>query len=164
MSELPHLPPAVQPARAVVWALHLALPVAALWLLLGQPSTDLLWEHHANHFWLVLIVAAVNVVVGLRMSVAARRHIDPRLFLVSLALLSSAGFLLLHALATPGVLVSHANLGFDISQPVGLAVASVFAVLSCLPWPAARTPDKAAAVRPEPALPTTAAPRSFRVL
>jgi class 3 adenylate cyclase len=164
MSELGHLPPAVQPARAVVWALHLALPVAALWLLLGQPSTDLVWEHHANHFWLVLIVAAVNVVVGLRMSIAARRHIDTRLFLVSLAFLSSAGFLLLHALATPGVLLSHANLGFDISQPVGLAVASVFAVLSCLPWPAARTPDKGSAVRPGPALPATAAPRSFRFL
>jgi class 3 adenylate cyclase len=143
VAQLTHIPPAVQPARAIVWALHLALPVAALWLLLGQPSTDIAWEQHASHFWLVLAVAAVNVVVGAGMSVAARRRSDARLFLVSLAFLSSAGFLLLHALATPGVLVSHANLGFDISQPVGLAVASVFAVLSCLPWPAAAaTPSK----------------------
>jgi class 3 adenylate cyclase/Ca2+/Na+ antiporter len=76
--------------------------------------------------------------------VAARRHLDARLFLVSLAFLSSAGFLLLHALATPGVLLSHANLGFDISQPVGLAVASVFAVLSCLPWPEAKSNNPSA--------------------
>jgi hypothetical protein len=37
------------------------------------------------------------------MSTAARRHHDARLFLVALAFLTSAGFLLLHALATPGV-------------------------------------------------------------
>lgn len=144
MTDISHLPPAVQPARAIVWALHLALPVAALWLLLGQPATDIAWEQHASHFWLVMTVAAVNVAVGLRMSVAARRHLDARLFLVSLAFLSSAGFLLLHALATPGVLLSHANLGFDISQPVGLAVASVFAVLSCLPWPEAKSNNPSA--------------------
>jgi class 3 adenylate cyclase len=144
VTDISHLPPAVQPARAIVWALHLALPVAALWLLLGQPATDIAWEQHASHFWLVMTVAAVNVAVGLRMSVAARRHLDARLFLVSLAFLSSAGFLLLHALATPGVLLSHANLGFDISQPVGLAVASVFAVLSCLPWPEAKSNNPSA--------------------
>jgi hypothetical protein len=32
------------------------------------------------------------------------------------------------------VLLSHPNAGFDIAQPVGLAVASVFAVASCLPF------------------------------
>ncbi len=130
----PHLPPAVQPARVLVWSLHLALPVAALWLLLARPQIDAVWQHQPSHFWLVLVVAAVNVALGVRMSVAARRHTDARLFLVSLAFLSSAGFLALHALATPGVLLSHPNAGFDVAQPVGLAVASVFAVASCLPF------------------------------
>src|SRR4030095_7739472 len=73
-----------------------------------------------------------------RISMTARRHTDARLFLVSLAFLTSAGFLALHALATPGVLVSHANTGFDVAQPVGLAIASVFAVASCLPFSARR--------------------------
>jgi adenylate cyclase len=126
------LAPVVQPARAVVWALHLALPVAGLWLLLAQPSADLMWEHHPSHFWLVLVVAAVNVVLGARMGTAARQHTDPRLFLVSLAFATSAGFLLLHALATPGILISHSNAGFDLAQPAGLAIASVFAAASCL--------------------------------
>jgi class 3 adenylate cyclase len=134
-----HLPPEVQPARVLVWVLHLALPVAALWLLLARPQIDAVWEHQPSHFWLVLVVAAVNVALGVRMSIAARRHTDARLFLVSLAFLSSAGFLALHALATPGVLVAHANTGFDVAQPVGLAVASVFAVASCLPFSAERS-------------------------
>ena len=53
----PHLPPTVQPARALVWALHLALPVAALWLLLARPKVDAVWQHQPSHFWLVLVVA-----------------------------------------------------------------------------------------------------------
>ena len=131
----------VQPARVVVWALHLALPVAGLWLLLARPTADLVWQHPPSHFWLVLAVAVINVVLGAGMSGAARRHLDARLFLVSLGFLTSAGFLLLHALATPGILISHPNAGFDIAQPVGLAIASVFAVASCLPFPAAAPSD-----------------------
>jgi adenylate cyclase len=136
--EVRPLPPAVAPARVIVWALHLLVPVLGLWLLLAQPVTDLHWEHHASHFWLVLVVAGINVVLGARMGTAARRHTDARLFLVSLAFLTSAGFLLLHALATPGILVHHPNTGFDMAQPVGLALASVFAAASSFAYPAQR--------------------------
>jgi class 3 adenylate cyclase len=133
-SSRPTLPPAVQPARAVVWVLHLALPIGALWLLLARPEVDVRWQHPPSHFWLVLAVAVVNVGVGLRMGTAARKHTDARLFLVSLAFLTSAGFFALHALATPGVIVTHPNAGFDLAQPVGLALASVFALASCLSY------------------------------
>ena len=103
-----------------------------LWLLLAQPATDLVWQHHAEPLLAGLAVAAVNVGSASRMSAAAPPARDARLFLVSLAFLTSAGFLLLHALATPGVLVGHPNAGFDLAQPVGLALASVFAVGSSL--------------------------------
>jgi class 3 adenylate cyclase len=128
----PHLPPAVQPVRAVVWVLHLAIPMAGLWLLLAQPPADVRWQHAVSHFWLVFVVAAVNIVLGVRMSVVAHQRDDARLFLVSLAFLASAGFFLLHALATPGMVVHHPNLGFDLAQPVGLTVAALFAVWSAL--------------------------------
>src|SRR5687767_9566040 len=68
------------------------------------------------------------------MNVAAKRRDDARLFLVSLAFLASSGFFMLHALATPGVLVHHANVGFDVAQPVGLLLAAVFAVASSVEW------------------------------
>src|ERR671931_328353 len=58
-----------------------------------------------------------------------RNRRDARLFLVSLACLSSAGFLGLHALATPGVLLGK-NAGFELATPVGLVVASAFAAAS----------------------------------
>lgn len=123
----------VQPVRAIVWMLHLAFPLAGLWLLLAQPTADVHWQEPVSHFWIVFIVAAVNIVIGLRMAAAAARRDDARLFLVSLAFLTSAGFFMLHALATPGMVVHHANLGFDIAQPIGLTVAAIFAVASALP-------------------------------
>ena len=86
--------------RVAVWAVHRILPVAGLWLLLAQPHFDVILEHHGIHFGLVVGVAAVNVALGVRMSEVSRQRHDARLFLVSLVFLSSAGFLLLHALAT----------------------------------------------------------------
>ena len=86
------------------WALValLAVPILGLGLLLARPELDIQWEHHPSHFWLVLLTAAVNVVLAYLTNVAAGRYRDARLVLVSLAFLASAGFLGLHALATPG--------------------------------------------------------------
>ena len=112
------------------WALLLGLPVAGLGLLLARPELDLEWEHHPSHFWLVLLTAAVNVALAYVTSLAAGRYRDARLVLVSLGFLASAGFLGLHALATPGVLLSHPNVGFVIATPVGLVIASLFAAAS----------------------------------
>ena len=114
------------------WLLPLALPLAGLALLLARPQADAHWEHHPAHFWLVLIAALVSVVLGYLAGEAARRLGDARLFLVSLAFLTSAGFLGLHALATPGVLLTKPNAGFVVATPVGLFVAGLFAAASAL--------------------------------
>jgi len=116
--------------RSAVWALHVALPLLGLWLLIAQPRLDVHWQHPPSHFWIVAVVAGVNLLLGVRMNQAARGRADARLFLVSLAFLASAGFLFLHALATPGVLLHRPNGGFVVAMPVGLALASVFALAS----------------------------------
>jgi class 3 adenylate cyclase len=116
--------------RLFVIALLLLLPMAGLVLVLTVPDIDVMWEHQPSHFWLVFGVAVVNVVLGLLASEAARQREDPRLFLVSMALLASSGFLALHALATPGVVVHDRNAGFVIATPVGLLLAAGFAASS----------------------------------
>jgi adenylate cyclase len=83
----------------------------------------------------VLGVSAVSVALGALTSEAAARRSDARLFLVSLAFLASAGFLGLHALATPGVLLEGRNAGFTIATPVGLLLASAYASWSALDAP-----------------------------
>jgi adenylate cyclase len=118
---------------AVRWigiALPLAVPLAGFALLLAQPQLDVAWEHHPSHFWLVLGTAATSAVLAYATGTEAVRRGDARVLYVSLAFLSSAGFLGLHALATPGVLVADANPGFVIATPVGIAIGGVFAAWS----------------------------------
>ena len=116
----------------VPWVVPIAvtLPLAGLALLVARPEIDMEWEHHPSHFWLVLSTAAVSVVLAYVTNVAAGRFRDARLVLISFAFLSAAGFLGLHALATPGVLLEQPNAGFSIATPVGLVLASIFAAAS----------------------------------
>jgi adenylate cyclase len=110
----------------------LALPLLGLAVLLAAPDADVHWQHHPSHFWLVLITAGLNAVLAYATGVAARRRGDRRVHLVSLSFLAASGFLALHALATPGVLLDRPNLGFVIATPIGLAVAAALAALSAL--------------------------------
>jgi adenylate cyclase len=130
------------PVRLAVWAFHLLLPLAGLWLLLAVPAADLRWEHHPSHFWLVFLVAVLNVALALLVDRAARRHNDARLMLIGLGFLAAALFFGLHAVATPGVLISSRNGGFALATPAGLALASLFAAASALEFP----PQRAARV------------------
>src|SRR5215210_537293 len=88
------------------WTVALAAPLAGFFLLLAAPGLDVHWEDHPAHFWLVLAASAINAI---------------------LAYLTGAGFLGLHALATPGVLLDGRTAGFVIATPVGLAAAAAFA-------------------------------------
>jgi adenylate cyclase len=116
--------------RIVLTAAILAVPLLGLILLLQRPSLDVRWENHPAHFWLVLGSALIAAVLAYATGEAAGRRGDARLLYVSLAFLSSAGFLALHALATPGVLLGKSNVGFAIATPVGVAIGSIFAALS----------------------------------
>ena len=110
----------------------LSLPLVRLALLLAVPSIDVMWEHHPSHFLLVLAVALINVALAL---VASEARIGARTRVCSSshsALIASSGFLALHALATPGVLLDHPNSGFVIATPIGLLLASGFAAASAV--------------------------------
>jgi adenylate cyclase len=124
--------------RAALTAAALALPLAGLLLLLGVPRLDVAWEHQPAHFWLVLATAVLSFGLGLLLAEAAGRRGDARVLLVALAFLASSGFLGLHALATPGVLLAGRNAGFQIASAVGLLVAAGFAFASALPLPPAQ--------------------------
>lgn len=125
--------------RALVWAGHMALPLLGLWLLVARPEADLHWEHHLGHFVLVAGVALVNLVLALRIRSHARHRGDARLLLVSLAFLASAGFLFLHSLATPQVLLGGPNSGFVVATPVGLLLAAALVLWSSRQFGAAES-------------------------
>ncbi|MBM7504359.1 adenylate/guanylate cyclase domain-containing protein [Agromyces aurantiacus] len=127
----PTAPPPTRTSLALT-AAALAVPVIGLVMLVARPALDLQWEHQPTHFWLVLAVGAINAALAWVVGAAARLRRDARLVLVSLSFLSAAGFLALHALATPGVLLAESNTGFALATPAGLTLASVFAAWSSL--------------------------------
>jgi len=127
--------PAMLGATAVV----LVLPLAGLLLLVREPQFDVHWEHHPAHFWLVLATGGLSAALAYATGAAALRRGDARVLLVSLAFLSAAGFLGLHALATPGVLLPTPNVGFVLATPVGIALGSLFAAASSLNLSGARS-------------------------
>jgi len=90
------------------------------------------WHHQPSHFWLVLSAAAINAVLAYVTGVAARRRSEARVFLVSMAFFVSAGFLGLHALATPGVLLAESNQGFQSATPIGLFFGALFVAWSAI--------------------------------
>lgn len=121
--------------QLILVAVLLTLPLVGLAVLLAAPDADVEWQHHPSHFWLVLLTAGLNAVLAYATGVAARRRGDRRVHLVSLSFLAASGFLALHALATPGVLLDRPNLGFVIATPVGLVLAGALAALSALAAP-----------------------------
>ena len=114
------------------WLAALVLPLAVLVVLRLSDGLDQRWYRDRAHFWLVLIDAVVAAGLGFVMSEAGRRRGDARVLLVSLACLASAGFLGLHALATPGVLLDERSVGFVIAAPIGLVIAAGFAAASSI--------------------------------
>jgi class 3 adenylate cyclase len=127
--------PAARPEGAAATPLlgvgiALALPIVGLALLRSNPSWDATWQHHPAHFWLVLVAAVLSAVTAYGTGQAASRRGDARVMLVSLSFLSAAGFLALHALATPKVLLESTNPGFNLATPVGLAIGSLLAATS----------------------------------
>ncbi|WP_067718218.1 adenylate/guanylate cyclase domain-containing protein [Nocardia yamanashiensis] len=125
--------------RVALWAVHVALPAAGLWLLVSHPDLDHEFQHRGLHFWLILGAAAVSLALGILLLRAARAHRDMRLILVSLVFQLNSGFLGLHALATPGVILSTPNVGFTVAVPVGMVLGGLAALASVVEYgPTAR--------------------------
>lgn len=99
------------------------------WRLPGDPANPL---GNPFHFWVIASAGALALVLGLLMNEAGRRREDARVLLLALAMLNAAAAVLLHALATPNVLLQGRNVGFVIAAPVGLVIAAVFTAASAL--------------------------------
>jgi class 3 adenylate cyclase len=140
-------------ARAVLWIVHLALPLVGLWILLDHRQVDAHWQHGGSHAGLVGVAALLAFGLAMQVGREAGRRSDARLVLVGAGFATSAAFLAVHALATPGLLLER-NGAFDGAVPVGLLLASLLTLTATFEL---RGGFGAAVVRAAPLLPLMAA-------
>jgi adenylate cyclase len=110
-----------------MWVVAGALPLVGFVSLLLRSQLDPHFENYRAHFVCFGAVGAFAFVLGYGAGEAANRRADARVFLLSLAFMTTGGFLGLHALGTPGVLFSNEHAGFQVAVPVGLLLSSAFA-------------------------------------
>jgi adenylate cyclase len=118
--------------RIVTWAVLLAAPAVGLALLLAYPRLDVHWENQPPHFWLVLAAGILSGGLAFLTGEAAARRGDTRVLRLSIAFACASGFLGLHALATPGVLLAGKNAGFQVAAAIGLLLAAPVAAWSAV--------------------------------
>ena len=87
------------------WAAAALLPLIGLFSLLLRRRLDPAWDGSRLHFILFLAVGGAAFVLAYVAGQAAERRGDARVFLLSLAFLVTGGFLAVHAIGTPGVLI-----------------------------------------------------------
>jgi class 3 adenylate cyclase len=98
--------------------------------LLLRSKLDPEWSSPRLHVVLFLAVGGGAFILAYVAGQAADRRGDARVFLLSLAFLITGGFLAVHAIGTPGVLLNDELPGFEVAIPVGLLLAAVFAAAS----------------------------------
>lgn len=112
------------------WGLALTLPLVGLVSLFLRRQLDPTWQSNRLHFELFLLVGAGACTLAYLAGQAADRRGDARVFLLSLAFLATGGFLAVHVVGTPGILLNNDIPGFRSAIPAGMVIGSLFAFAS----------------------------------
>jgi class 3 adenylate cyclase len=112
------------------WTLAAVLPLVGLISLLLRSRIDPAWTGPRLHFGLFLAIGTGVFVLAYAAGDAAERRGDARVFLLSVAFLATGGFLMLHAIGTPGVIITEDLSGFKVAVSAGLVVAAVLVAAS----------------------------------
>lgn len=112
------------------WTAALTLPLVGLVSLFFRRQLDPKWQSDRLHFELFLLVGAGACTLAYLAGQAADRRGDARVSLLSLAFLATGGFLAVHAVGTPGILLDNDVPGFASAIPAGMVIGSAFALAS----------------------------------
>jgi class 3 adenylate cyclase len=107
-----------------------ALPLVGLISLLLRKQLDPHIENYSAHFLIFGLTGGLAFGLGFAAGEAAERRSDARVLLLSLAFMTTGGFMLLHAVGTHNVLFAHEHPGFRVALSTGLLVSAVFASAS----------------------------------
>src|SRR3954471_16471345 len=117
-------------AAIALAAFACALPLVGLISLLLRKQLDPHIENYSAHFLIFGLTGGLAFAIGFAAGEAAERRSDARVLLLSLAFMTTGGFMLLHALGTHQVLFETEHPGFKVALSTGLLVSAVFASAS----------------------------------
>jgi class 3 adenylate cyclase len=112
---------------AAAWTVAASLPLVGFASLLLRAQLDPHIENYRTHFLGFGAIGGLALALGYATGEAANRRGDARVLLLSLAFMTTGGFLGLHAIGTTGVLFETAHAGFKDAIPFGLLLAAAFA-------------------------------------
>ena len=107
-----------------------ALPLVGLASLLLRKQLDPHIENYSLHYLIFGLTGGFAFGLGFAAGEAAERRSDARVLLLSLAFMTTGGFMLLHAIGTHQVLFATEHPGFKVALSTGLLVSAVFASAS----------------------------------
>jgi class 3 adenylate cyclase len=107
-----------------------ALPLVGLISLILRERLDPHIENYSAHFLIFGLTGGFAFALGFAAGEAAERRADARVLLLSLAFMTTGGFMLLHAIGTHQVLFQAEHPGFKVALSTGLLVSAVFASAS----------------------------------
>jgi class 3 adenylate cyclase len=146
-----HTRRAHRPVVIIAWIVASSLPLIGLVSLFLRRQLDPRWDTPRVHFAVFMTVGWAAIVLSHLAGDAAERRGDARVYLLSLAFLVTGGFLAVHALGSPGVLLTSDVPGFAMAIPVGMMLGALFACASALvgvrPRMAARVVRRRTALR-----------------
>ena len=114
----------------MAWTLAALLPLVGFVSLLLRSHLDPTWNNHRVHFVVFLAIGGAVVALAYAAGEAADRRGDARVFLLSVAFFATGGFVALHAVGTPGILLSQDLSGFKVAISAGLLVSAGFMAAS----------------------------------
>ena len=112
------------------WIVASVLPLVGLVSLFLRRQLDPAWDSPRLHFVLFLAIGGGAFMLAYLAGQAADRRGDARVFLLSLAFLATGGFLAVHAVGTPGILLNNELPGFKVAIPAGMVIGALFACAS----------------------------------
>lgn len=121
------------PQRLYLWAGVLVAGPILLLLLKLFPGFDLIiLNDPVIHVLIAGSAAILGAILALMVLYVARHANDGRVFLIGMGFLSIASIFIIHAVATPSVLMTGGGLATSWSSVISLSLGSVFFVLSGL--------------------------------
>ena len=118
------------------WALLAAAPAAVFLVLRTNAALDFEVRSPEGHFYIVSVVASINVALGLIAVFAALRTRSVRVLLLAMAFVSMAGIFAVHGLSTPGFLVGEQYWAVTaLSSRLSAVVASSLLAASAIDLP-----------------------------